>query len=110
MAYGCHSVRLARGGPVQGIHQLRRRDFPLAGVDHHVSRILTPLLSDDAVLAAVEELCGGGDLGDDPEAVLGTLLCAPTFSPSPGATRCCRGGPDQPCWPLGVLRCGCDNG
>lgn len=63
---------------MQGIHHIRRRDFPLAGVDHHISRILTPLLSDDAVLEAVEALADTPAFrGEDPEGILGSLLCAP---------------------------------
>lgn len=66
------------GLPLQGVGLLRRKDIPLAGVDNHISRILTPLLSDDSLLEAVEELTTGGEhRGDDPETVLGSLLCAP---------------------------------
>eukprot|EP00892_Ulva_mutabilis_P002710 jgi/Ulvmu1/1243/UM109_0041.1 len=61
--------------PWAGIGHLRRTNFPLAGVDHHISRILTPLLSDDAVLEAIEALCETAEhRGEDPEAVLGALL------------------------------------
>jgi hypothetical protein len=87
-AVACRVVRLLTPLPVQAVHLLRRSDIPNAAVDHHVSNILTPLLSNDAILVAAEEL--GAAEGDDPQNTLRKLLCAVAASPHtvPVATVC----------------------
>lgn len=68
---------------LQGVLRLRRRDVPLAAVDHHVAQtILTPLMSDEFVLEATLDLAAEVEqfAGDDPQSVLRKLLCDPSAS------------------------------
>lgn len=63
----------------QGVHLLRRAHIPLAAVDHHNSRIFTPLLADEAVLDELERLSEADSrfAGDDPQSIIRSLMCVP---------------------------------
>ena len=65
---------------MQGVLRLRRKDVPLAAVDHHIAQtVLTPLMSDEFVLEAALDLSSEVEQfsGDDPQSVLRKLLCVP---------------------------------
>jgi hypothetical protein len=67
---------------------LRRSDVPLEAVDHHNSRIFTPLLSDEAVLDGLERLSEPGQQfeSEDPQSIIRHLMCvsARFSAPPPG--------------------------
>jgi hypothetical protein len=67
---------------------LRRSDVPLEAVDHHNSRIFTPLLSDEAVLDGLERLSEPGQQfeSEDPQSIIRHLMCvsARLSGPPPG--------------------------